>query len=213
MLSLYQPGTSPVHRCPAWVKLLAMLVLGTAAFFLTDLRVLGAGLAVVIGGAYAVARIPIAAAWKLLRGVLVMLVIVVLAQGLLGGDWPTAAQVGIRLLLVIGLANLITLTTTQTAIVDTVERIATPLRVFGVRPDRIGLLIALVFRFIPVIATEAARVREAHEARGGCGRGLSYLAPLVIRTLRMADGLGEALEVRGVGEDDPPRRRGARVRG
>ncbi|WP_026925876.1 energy-coupling factor transporter transmembrane component T family protein [Granulicoccus phenolivorans] len=210
MLSLYQPGTSPVHRCPAWVKLLAMLVLGTAAFFLTDLRVLGAGLAVVIG-AYAVARIPIAAAWKLLRGVLVMLVIVVLAQGLLG-DWPTAAQVGIRLLLVIGLANLITLTTTQTAIVDTVERIATPLRVFGVRPDRIGLLIALVFRFIPVIATEAARVREAHEARG-VRPGLSYLAPLVIRTLRMADGLGEALEVRGVGEDDPPRRRGARVRG
>lgn len=209
MLSLYQPGSSIVHRCPAGLKLLAMLVLGTAAFFITDLRVLGAGLAAVVL-AYAVARVPVAAAWKLLRGVLVMLVLVVLIQGLLG-DWPTAAQVGVRLLLVIGLANLITLTTTQTAIIDTVERIASPLRVFGVRPDRIGLLIALVFRFIPVIATEAARVREAHQARG-VRPGFSYLAPLVIRTLRMADGLGEALEVRGVGDDEPPRRRAAKVR-
>ncbi|MGJ6981303.1 energy-coupling factor transporter transmembrane component T family protein [Aestuariimicrobium soli] len=198
MLSLYSPGTSVVHRWPAGVKLAMVMVVGTLSFFVHDWRWLAGFVAVVLAG-YAVARVPWSRAWRLLRGVLVMLVLVVVAQGFLG-DWGTAAEVGLRLLGVVALANLVTLTTTQTAIIDAVVWVARPLRRLGVDPDQLGLLIALVLRFIPVIADEAARVREAQAARGVPPRGMraafGWISPLVIRTLRMADGLGEALEAR-----------------
>ncbi|WP_040438348.1 energy-coupling factor transporter transmembrane component T family protein [Aestuariimicrobium kwangyangense] len=213
MLSLHVPGHSLVHRLPAGAKLLTILVFGTFAFFVDSLVVLGSCVGVV-AAAYLVARVPPARAWQLLRGVLAMVALIVLAQGFLG-DWTTAAQVGLRVLAVVLLANLVTLTTAQTALVDAVVWAAGPLRRVGVDPDRIGLMIALVFRFIPVIAEEASKVREAHAARGVrpglFGLGVSYLAPLVIRTLRMADGLGEALEVRGVGTRPAPPDRPAKV--
>lgn len=197
MFSLYSPGHSIVHRLPAGVKLLAILLAGTASFLVHDWRVLLATV-LVVAAAYLVAKVPWSRVWRLLRGVLAMVALVVVAQGFLG-DWPTALEVGLRLIAVITLANLVTLTTPQTAVIDAVVRVASPLRRFGVDPDRIGLLIALVLRFIPVIADEAARVREAHAARG-VKAGFGWIAPLVIRTLRMADGLGEALEVRGVAD-------------
>ncbi|MGD7733551.1 energy-coupling factor transporter transmembrane component T family protein [Propionibacteriaceae bacterium G57] len=198
MMTLYQPGHSLVHRCPAGVKLLVMLACGTAAFFVDDLRVLLVALGVVLG-LVVVAGIRARVVWRTARAVLAMVALVVVLQGLLG-DWPTAWVVGVRVLVVIVLASMITWTTTQGQIIDAVEWTAGPLRRFGVRPERIGLMIALVFRFVPVIAEESARVREAHDARG-VRPGFSYLAPLVIRTLRMADGLGEALEARGVDDE------------
>ena len=129
-----------------------------------------------------------------------MITLVVVIQGLLV-SWTLAAEVGLRIMLVLTLANLLTLTTSTTALIDAFETGLSPLRRFGVRPERVGLMVSLVLRFIPVLLEQAAVVRQAQQARG-VRDVRAFLVPLVIRTIRMADGLGDALEVRGVADDD-----------
>lgn len=201
MLSLHRPGNSLVHRLPAGAKLLLLLVVGTLTFWVDDLRVLAAGVLLVALG-HAVARVPVQVAWRLMRGVLGMLALLVALQWLLS-DARTAALVGLRVLLVVGLANLVTLTTSSTAIIAGVEFALRPLRPLGVNPERVGLLVSLVLRFIPVLGEQAQRVREAQSVRGARST-VTLLTALVIRTLRMADGLGEALEVRRVDAKSSP---------
>jgi biotin transport system permease protein len=80
----------------------------------------------------------------------------------------------------------------------------------GVRPSRIGLVIAMALRFIPLLAERADRIREAQAARGGSARGLRGLrttvVPLLVQVLQLAHTVSEALDARGA--DDVPLRRG-----
>ena len=91
-----------------------------------------------------------------------------------------------------------TLTTRVLDLLDVVERAASPLRLVGVRPDRVALLLALTLRAVPVLAATLDDVRDARRARGLERSPRALLVPLVVRTLRHADRLGEALVARGV---------------
>jgi biotin transport system permease protein len=114
----------------------------------------------------------------------------------------------VRLLALVLAAAVVTATTRVTALVAVVEWLAAPLRVFGVRPARIGLVIAMTLRFIPLVADQAARIREAQAARGAEGLRLTLAVPLLIQVLRLATTVGEALDARGA-DDAPARRRSA----
>ncbi|MGW4355767.1 energy-coupling factor transporter transmembrane component T family protein [Nocardia sp. NPDC004582] len=195
MLSLYHDARTPVHVVPAGVKLAGLAVAGTALFFVSSITVLTSALIVVLG-LYALARIPWRTTGRQVLALLPFLALIVIAQ-LLFTDARTAVLVGERLLTLVLLANLVTLTTRTSAMVDTIERVLTPLRPLGVRPERVGLLVAMTIRFIPVIREQAELVRAAQRARG-IERSTVFLVPLLIRTLRMADGVGEALDARGL---------------
>jgi biotin transport system permease protein len=64
--------------------------------------------------------------------------------------------------------------------------------------DRVGLLLALSIRSVPVVAALAAEVRDAQRARGLTSSVRAFAVPLIVRALRHADQLGEALAARGV---------------
>ncbi len=68
----------------------------------------------------------------------------------------------------------------------------------GVDPERIGLLLSLGIRSVPVVVGLAEEVREAQLARGLGMSPRAFAVPLVVRSLRHADALGEALAARGV---------------
>ncbi|MFD7843594.1 energy-coupling factor transporter transmembrane component T family protein [Nocardia sp. NPDC059764] len=195
MLSLYHDARTPVHVVPAGVKLAGLAVAGTALFFVSSITVLTGALIVALG-LYALARIPWRTTARQVLALLPFLALIVIAQ-VIFTDARTAALVGERLLTLVLLANLVTLTTRTSAMVDTIERALTPLRPLGVRPERVGLLVAMTIRFIPVIREQAELVRAAQRARG-IERSTVFLVPLLIRTLRMADGVGEALDARGL---------------
>ncbi|MCE6997199.1 energy-coupling factor transporter transmembrane protein EcfT [Saccharothrix sp. S26] len=203
MLSLYHDARSPVHALPAGAKLLTLFAVGTGLFFVRSLPGLGITLAVVVA-LYAVARVPWRTAWGQLRPVLPFTALILVAQLVLT-DWRTAVLVGVRILVLVLLANLVTLTTRTSAMITAIEVALGPLRPLGVRPERVGLLVALTIRFIPVIKEQADQVRAAQKARG-VERSFAFLTPLLIKTLRLADGLGEALDARGL-DAEPPRRR------
>ena len=91
--------------------------------------------------------------------------------------------------------------------VAVVERLCAPLRLVGVRPARIGLVIAMALRFIPLVAERADRIREAQAARGGSPRGsgpATMVVPLLVQVLQLAHTVSEALDARGADDVPPP---------
>ena len=65
-------------------------------------------------------------------------------------------------------------------------------------PERVGLLIALAIRSVPVVVGLAEQVRDAQRARGLTASPRAFAVPLIVRSLRHADALGDALVARGV---------------
>jgi biotin transport system permease protein len=197
-LGLYEPGTGPLHRAPAGPKLVGLLVLVTVTVLLSSPIALGA-LAAAVAIGYAADRIPLRRLRQLLRTLVPVLVVVVAVQAWLLG-WPAATVAALRLAVAIGAATLFTLTTRVEAVVAAVERGLGPLRRFGVRPDRVGLALGLTVAAVAALSSIAAEVQESARARGAERSVVAFAVPFLVRTLRHADELGEALAARGVGD-------------
>jgi biotin transport system permease protein len=208
MLSLYVPGTSPVHRARAGLKLAVLAALGTGLFAVPRIGVVAAALAAVLAIGLLVARLPGRALWAQVRPVWLLLV-ALFGVHLLVTDALTGTVTVLRLLTLVLAAAVVTATTRVTGLVAVVEWLLRPLEVVGVRPARIGLVVAMTLRFIPVVAERAARIREAQAARGASGMRLGLLVPLLIQVLQLAHTLSEALDARGA--DDVPARRPRRA--
>ncbi|QIZ36169.1 energy-coupling factor transporter transmembrane protein EcfT [Saccharopolyspora sp. ASAGF58] len=198
-LGLYEPGSSPLHRLGAGWKFLALLVFAVTTFVLhSPLALAGCVLGVAV--AYLVGRIPPRRCWHGVRLLVPLLLVVFLLQWwMLGLD--SAAVVCLRLLGALAAANLFTLTTRVDDLVTAVERGLGPLRRFGVRPERIGLLVGLTLQAVAALSTIATQVRDAQRARNAERSFPAFAVPFLVRTLRHSDELGEALAARGVGDD------------
>jgi len=195
-LGLYLPGSSPLHRLPAGAKLAAMLAVGVGSIFLDRYWSVGPAIALVLSG-FAVAGIPFRTALRQVRP-LVWIAGFVAAFHVVVNGWERAfVVVGVIAMLVL-LASLVTLTTRTTDMVDAVVRACRPLRVVRVDPERIGLLLALSIRSVPVVVGLAEEVRDAQRARGLTASPRAFAVPLIVRSLRHADALGDALVARGV---------------
>jgi biotin transport system permease protein len=195
-LGLYQPGRSPVHRAPAGLKLAAMLVAGAGSVLLDRPWQVAAALVAALVG-YLAAGISLRTAAAQVRP-LVWLVGFVAVFHLVVSGWERAfVVVGVITALVL-LAALVTLTTRTTDMVDALVAGLRPLRRLGVDPDRVGLLLALGVRSVPVVVGLAEEVREAQLARGLTASPRAFAVPLIVRSLRHADALGDALVARGV---------------
>ena len=197
MIVLYRPGTSLLHRMPAGAKVLvfAALVLAIAltansVWTLPTAGILAISLYLMAGlGMPTLLRQLYAARWI----ALVMLVTQVFFMPVLAAVSNTS-----RVLVVIVLAALITLTTRVPALLDATERVLAPLRRFGVNPAGIGLVLALTITAIPVIGGFAADIREAQRARGAPVRLQTFVVPLLVMSLKHSDELADALTARGI---------------
>lgn len=195
-LGLYLPGSSVLHRVPAGAKLLALLAVGAASFLLDRPWQVGVALLLVALG-YGVAGIGPRVALGQLRPLVWVAGVAAVFHVVVAG-WERAAVVlGVLVLLVL-LAGLVTLTTRTTAMVDALVAGCRPLRGVGVDPERVGLMLALGVRCVPVVVGLAEEVREAQLARGLGASPRAFAVPLIVRSLRHADALGEALAARGV---------------
>lgn len=194
-LGLYRPGSSPVHRFAAGPKLLTMLAAGAGSVLLDRAWQVGAALVVVLL-LYGLAGLTVRTALRQVRP-LVWVVGFVAVFHLVVSGWERAVVfVGVIASLVL-LAALVTLTTRTTDMVDAIVRGLGPLRRLGVRPERVGLLIALGIRSVPVVVGLAEEVRDAQRARGLTASPRAFAVPLIVRSLRHADALGDALVARG----------------
>ena len=195
-LAVYVPRDSVVHRLPAGTKLLLLVLAAIGVLALSQPWQVVVALAV-IALLYAAARIPWRTTLEQVRPLLWFLLALGLFQLAIAGWQRAVVVVGAMLGLVL-LATLVSLTTRTTAMVDVVVRWLRPLRRVGVDPERVGLLVALGIRSVAVIIELAREVRQAQLARGASSSPLAFIVPLVVRTLRHADRLADALVARGV---------------
>lgn len=194
-LGVFVPGTSWLHRTPAAAKLAALAAVAVATVFLRQPWQTAVLVAVTIA-LYPLARLPWRVLLAQLRPLRWVLALLLVFQVLVAGWRPAVVVTGTMLALVL-LAGLVSCTTRTTALVDVVQAASRPLRPLGVDPERVGLMLALGIRSVPVVIGLAAEVRDAQLARGLGSSPTAYAVPLVVRSLRHADRLGEALAARG----------------
>lgn len=201
-LGVYVNRQSPIHRIPTLAKfgllfvfvLTGALLSRTPGYALIFIALAGLG--------YLIARIPPAIAFHQLWPPLPLLII-------LGGylwwqsGWQIAASTIGSIYSAIMAATLLTLTTTHTEMLEAVDRILAPLGKLGLPVDTISLAISMTLRLIPL---QLATVHEVLDARKARGAGFSIVAfgvPVLVRSLRRATMLSDALIARGVGDDKP----------
>lgn len=200
-LGVYIPGDTWVHRlAPKWKFFVLIALIVVSTIWLQQWYSSGALLLAVIG-LYACARIPVRIAWGQIWPVLPILVLLGAFQWW-RQDFPTAATIIFSILAPLMTAMLITLTTTLERMIDALTRGLEPTRRIGVPVDTIILAFSLTMRLIPLTFATVFEVMEARKARG---LGFSVLAlgsPVLIRSIRRARLLSEALWARGVGDDN-----------
>lgn len=195
MLPLYIHRGTRIHRLPAGVKILLSLAGGFALVAVNDIALL-TGLIGVIILLYVAARLPLGAVFAALRPVLVICGFIFALQLAVSG-LPQAAAAALRIIALVLLTSLVTLTTRLSDMLDTLTFAARGLAPLGIDPPKIALAVGLTIRFIPMLLQDIQEVQNARKTRGGKGFSIFAAGPLIIKILRMTDALGNAIAARG----------------
>ena len=169
---LYLPGTSPVHRLPAEVKIIAAL-LGAVCVVATPREAFGvfAGHLLVLATVWAVARIP--PGWILRRAVIELPFVVLAVLLPLTGPGPRVDVLGFALSQpgLLGAWNIV-VKGTLGVLVSLTLAATTPLRdlLLGMQrlhaPALVVTIATLMLRYVDLIVAEAGRMRRARLSRG-----------------------------------------------
>jgi biotin transport system permease protein len=178
-----------------------LAIAGIAVFYIQSLSALMGllGLTLLL---FKIANLSLKLIWQQFRPILPLLMSLLVIQGMVQ-SWHLAVVVVLRLLVLMLLASLVTFTTKMSDMIATLECSLQPLARFGVQPARVSMMLAIAIRFVPVLLEQAHAIREAQWARGLDRNGLALLVPLLIKTLKMADDLTDALDARCYDDDLP----------
>lgn len=202
MLTLYRPGSGPLHRMPAGPKLL-LVVVAVLGVSLLPATWAGAAVAAIVPVlAYAAAGLGdgllgMRELGRQLLAVRWVIVITVAGQLLFLGPEPAVVNTA-RVASAIVLAALLVLTTRVADLLDALERGLRPLAALRIDPARVALLLTVTLSTVPVLAGLARDVRDAQRARGARAGLRAFAVPFLVLAFKHADELGDALTARGV---------------
>ena len=189
MISLYRPGSSPIHRVPAGWKLLGLaLSLALIGFFGKDL----VGSVVVAAGVLVLFLLAGLKPMEILRQLWQMkfLLLIVLVPQLIFAELEKGTYNTVAVFSGILLAALVSLTTKTSEIVELIKLIT--------RSQSFALLIALSINSIALVIGFSKSITEAGLARGVKPNPVRQIVTLFVVSLRYADDHAEALAARGV---------------
>jgi biotin transport system permease protein len=205
-LALYIHRSSPLHRLAPSVKVAVLIAAGIAVFLVGNPLWLMPVL-LIVAGLYALARIPLAVVARQLRPFALLIGLIFIFHGLFT-TWTLGFLVVLRFAVLVLLGMLVSFTTRVSDMIETIERGLAPLGLLGVDPAKVSLALSLALRFIPLLYEQVRDIREAQRVRG-LERSFSAIAvPLLVRTLRMASDLTDAIEARGFEGNTSDARRG-----
>ena len=198
-LGVYVPGTTIIHRLNPSIKFVSLIVFIIAstiwAHTLTDAAICRA----VPWVLPAVANRPPKTAWGQ-RWPPLPLLLFLRAFNWWQQGWEKALVVTLVIMSSIGMAAVLTLTTTVAEMLEALEKALSPTARFGVPVESISLAISLTIRLIPLQFATVGEVLDARKARGADFSITAFGAPVMIRSIRRARVIGDALLARGVGD-------------
>ena len=221
-LGQFYPVASPVHDLDPRAKILATALL-VVGLFLVDSTAGLLFVAAVLAALVASSRIPARTFLRLMRPVLFIVALTVVFQVLFSREGATVFEWGfiqihtgglrlgfflaLRILLLVGVAGLLTATTAPVALTDGIEDLLSPLKRVRFPAHEVAMMMTIALRFIPTLGDEAEKIKGAQAARGADfseggplrrARSLiPVLVPLTVGAFRRADELAEAMESRG----------------
>lgn len=112
-----------------------------------------------------------------------------------------------RIIALISLSSLLTLTTKPTDLNNGLESVSKPLKIFKVNISILSMMISIALRFIPTLINEANRILKAQASRGvdfkegkfseKITQIISLLIPMFVIAYKRAEDLANAMEARG----------------
>ncbi len=194
MISLYIAQPSWLHRLPAGLKLLVLLVASLALLPVSNPWALTWGCVVAVGVYASLGRAGVERLIGL-RSILLLVLGLGLFQALVM-NWHVAWLSVARLIVMIMIADLVSATTPMQDMMRVVRPCLTPLRLFGLNPDRLSLAVALVIRFIPSLLAQWQAQSAAWRARTNKSAGVRLLVPFMSLTMGRTEKIAEALIAR-----------------
>lgn len=216
----YYPADSVLHRLDPRTKITGIMLYMIALFSVNNFYgLIGMALlsAIVIG----ISRVPIRYFFRGLRVILVIVLLTVAMQMFMTpGDilWKwgilhitsqgihQAIFMGSRLILLISVTSILTLTTTPIALTDGIETMLRPFQRFGVPAHELAMMMSIALRFIPTLMEETDKIMRAQTARGADFESgnlleraksmMPLLIPLFLNAFSRADELAMAMESR-----------------
>lgn len=196
MLSLNSPVKTPLHSVPATIKLVTLCLVTLLLFRIDSITTLAISLAVV-GTLYAMGGSLFFQTGLARLKPLWFFVLVISVWHFVTDAIEDGVVILLRLTAIVALANLVTMTTRMSALVDVGTRALSPFRRFGLNPETIGLSVGLVIRFIPVLTDKFSKVAEAWGARSAKRQNWRMLFPVFLTTIDDAEQVADALMARG----------------
>lgn len=114
----------------------------------------------------------------------------------------------LRIILLIISSSVLTYTTTPNDLTDAIQRLLSPLKIFGLKNavHTLAMMMTIALRFIPTLVEETEKIMNAQKARGvdfengklkeKINALIPILIPLLISAVRRAYELAEAMECR-----------------
>jgi biotin transport system permease protein len=196
MISLTSSIETSAHHWPAGRKLAALCLVSTILFFFDDPKVQLAALCVTLGLYAAPGVVFLRAGLRSLRLILPFVVVLVVWH-IFTDDLRTGATITLRMITLLALANLLTMTTKLSDLSELVRTLTAPLRNLGLPVHFLELAMPLAIRFTPVLLAKATTIAEASRARTSRRRGAHLILPLMLQALDDAEQVSEALRARG----------------
>ncbi|MFB4165900.1 energy-coupling factor transporter transmembrane protein EcfT [Alteribacillus sp. JSM 102045] len=222
IIGQYLPGRSFLHRMDARAKLVTVFLFIFIIFMMntwTGYGLLWAGAFII----YSLSGIPFRYIRKGLFPIFILIIFtfflhafftkegeILISTGvftLYKGGVEQGLFIAFRLLLLVFITSLLTLTTSPIDLTDALEQLFTPLRRIRVPAHEIALMMSIAIRFIPTLLQETEKIVKAQSARGAdFNKGtfkersqafVALLVPLFVRAFKRAEDLAFAMEARG----------------
>ncbi|NQZ33830.1 MAG: energy-coupling factor transporter transmembrane protein EcfT [Oceanospirillaceae bacterium] len=196
MISLTSPIETRAHSWSAGLKL-TVLCLSTVFLYSIDNLYIEIAFLVIVITLYALpGNIFLRFGLSKLR-ILWPFILVVLLWHWWISELLLGTSIIIRMIAAFALANLVTMTTKLSDMIDVVHFLARPLERFGLNPRILELAIALVIRMTPVLLHKGQGLTLAWRARSRRRPGWRIILPFTLLALDDADHVAEALKARG----------------
>ncbi|MBB1488846.1 energy-coupling factor transporter transmembrane component T family protein [Oceanospirillum sediminis] len=196
MISLTSPVETRAHQWPAGLKL-GLLCFVTGLLFITDHLIFHSVFLLAIVVLYALpGRAFFKSGWQHLK-ILWPFVLIVVLWHLWTDELQRGSIIAFRMMSTVALANLVTMTTRLSDMIDVVHFLAKPLYRSGLNGRALELAIALVIRMTPVLVSKGQNLTWAWRARSTRHSGWRIILPFTVLALDDADHVAEALRARG----------------
>ena len=205
MIGRYYPVNSQVHKMNPLAKIICILLFIVMIFFTYDIR-FNVIISVLLILMLLNTKVPMKIYIKTILSIKWLLLFILIINLILRTNLQVTIITALRLVYIVLYTSILTLTTPPTEITYGLEKFFSPLRLIGIPVNKMALSISLALRFIPTIIDQGNKIIKSQASRGIDyynsnlqGKILaikSLIIPIFVLSIKKADDLSDAMEVR-----------------